>query len=699
MRLRGAVLDRLPGIMVRLRVYHGGVDVLESNTSFRRSFNEKQFCLVVVEALAGVSGKLELQDRISCEFQINCGGKADCWYRMDLCRQEPSADGYVYLGKIMDITQRKLAQDQLRAYRGQWMELANRQINPIHPAAVDCWWEAAAQLQVLEAHTGSRVICCDIQEKGWQPELGTVLEKSRTAWEGLLAGIYRGEAEGNAMVLRADAYGNGVWYRDSYELIAGADDSPDYAVICSRNMKEEYERDIRYERYRCWLEQLPRGACCLILSNLSKNMVLDVKGELGGNIKIDNLSEIYYRTAVSHIREKDQKQWLEFNRTERLITCWKQGKNRHEMEFCVKTGKEKRWIREIVTLFSTTYGADVYARIMFWKIDREKKKQLQLEAQVSSDMLAGFLNKRSFEEKFTGILRESAAKAKGCEHALLLLRLSGYRELTAKLGDYRAEQQLIEAAHKIRELIRGSDLLGRLDSDNILIGLIDVSEEAIVRARAEQLCQKLYRNYAKGIVLGATIGIAFAVRDGAEWEVLYQKAENALKAGIDAGGNRYCFYGELQEPMQTEYPGIDIRTFGGFEVYIEGEPLEFASRKGKELLALLVDRRGGLVTTEEAIATLWSNDPMNESTAGRYRQTVRRLKKELEQAGIGDILISRKGGKGIRTELVQCDLFRYMDRKDDAELLYQGRYLEEYPWAEQTRERLQARRVRFREEE
>ena len=39
---------------------------------------------------------------------------------------------------------------------------------------------------------------------------------------------------------------------------------------------------------------------------------------------------------------------------------------------------------------------------------------------------------------------------------------------------------------------------------------------------------------------------------------------------------------------------IFIRTFGYFDVFVDGVPILFRSEKAKELLALLVDRRGGI---------------------------------------------------------------------------------------------------------
>ena len=52
---------------------------------------------------------------------------------------------------------------------------------------------------------------------------------------------------------------------------------------------------------------------------------------------------------------------------------------------------------------------------------------------------------------------------------------------------------------------------------------------------------------------------------------------------------------------------IEIRTFGGFDIYVDGQIVRFGRAKSKELLAYLVDRRGLSVTTGEAYAALFED--------------------------------------------------------------------------------------------
>lgn len=131
-------------------------------------------------------------------------------------------------------------------------------------------------------------------------------------------------------------------------------------------------------------------------------------------------------------------------------------------------------------------------------------------------------------------------------------------------------------------------------------------------------------------------------------------------------------------------PAVSIRTFGYFDVFVEGKPIAFRNKKSKELLALLVDRRGGYVSSEEAIGFLWEDEPVSHVTLARYRKVALRLKNILEEYGISDVVESVDGKRRIATEKVQCDLYDYLSQKKEFSQLFKGSYLTNYSWGENT---------------
>ena len=129
---------------------------------------------------------------------------------------------------------------------------------------------------------------------------------------------------------------------------------------------------------------------------------------------------------------------------------------------------------------------------------------------------------------------------------------------------------------------------------------------------------------------------------------------------------------------------VTIRTFGYFDVFVGDKPIAFRNKKSKELLALLVDRRGGYVTSEEAIGFLWEDEPANTVTMSRYRKVALRLKNTLEEYGISDIVEAVDGKRRIVMEKVQCDLYQYCTGREEYAGLFMGSYLTNYSWGETT---------------
>lgn len=128
---------------------------------------------------------------------------------------------------------------------------------------------------------------------------------------------------------------------------------------------------------------------------------------------------------------------------------------------------------------------------------------------------------------------------------------------------------------------------------------------------------------------------------------------------------------------------VQIHTFGNFEVYADGKPVQFTSQKAKELLAVLVDARGESVTAEEAFSKMWEQLTYNHTEAGRYRKALAKLQNTLIDAGIENILSYFPRARAIRCETVECDYFDLLDEKPQAIRQYSGYYMNQYSWGEE----------------
>ncbi len=127
---------------------------------------------------------------------------------------------------------------------------------------------------------------------------------------------------------------------------------------------------------------------------------------------------------------------------------------------------------------------------------------------------------------------------------------------------------------------------------------------------------------------------------------------------------------------------VFARTFGYFDLFVSGKPVMFKSAKAKELLALLIDRQGGTVTSDQIIGTLWEDRPNDVSTQNLCSKICKTLEKELKDNGISDMLVSSRSVKCLDTDQFECDLYNMLNGDKRAADRYIGEYMMEYSWAE-----------------
>lgn len=134
-------------------------------------------------------------------------------------------------------------------------------------------------------------------------------------------------------------------------------------------------------------------------------------------------------------------------------------------------------------------------------------------------------------------------------------------------------------------------------------------------------------------------------------------------------------------PLKENPAGkIVVQTFGLFSVFVDGKLLEFERNKAKELLALLVDRRGLPVKIKEACAVLFPKAPFSHKSTAYYHVVVNSLTRTLRNAGISDMIIRKTSYLAINPDRFDCDAYRFLKGDVRAKKQFKGDYLMGYKW-------------------
>ena len=139
----------------------------------------------------------------------------------------------------------------------------------------------------------------------------------------------------------------------------------------------------------------------------------------------------------------------------------------------------------------------------------------------------------------------------------------------------------------------------------------------------------------------------------------------------------------FQPAQEAPHKRLTVRTFGTFEVLADGVPVAFAYARTLELLAVLVDANGSLVSVQQLVETLWEGAD-TKSNRSYLRNLMTDLRRTLADCGASDVLISVRGALGVDRNKIDCDYFDFRDRKPDALDAFCDEYMTQFSWAEPT---------------
>ena len=129
---------------------------------------------------------------------------------------------------------------------------------------------------------------------------------------------------------------------------------------------------------------------------------------------------------------------------------------------------------------------------------------------------------------------------------------------------------------------------------------------------------------------------------------------------------------------------VKVETFGYFNILVDGKPMAFKRNKAKELIACLVDRRGQFVSRKDLFYILWEDDDYDRAKQKYLDTIIRSLKDTLEEYDVADIVEAESGMMRIVPEKIDCDLYRFLDKDEDAIKSFRGEYMSSYSWASET---------------
>lgn len=138
----------------------------------------------------------------------------------------------------------------------------------------------------------------------------------------------------------------------------------------------------------------------------------------------------------------------------------------------------------------------------------------------------------------------------------------------------------------------------------------------------------------------------------------------------------------LRNPVETVRKRVFVRTFGNFDIFVDGENLHFARKPSKELLAYLVDRKGSGVSRKELCSILLQDEAFTRKSQDYLTKIVKELQNTLKSVDADNIVNLEKGEYYVIPDNFECDAYDYLNGAPDAFNNFYGEYMNQYSWAE-----------------
>ena len=163
-----------------------------------------------------------------------------------------------------------------------------------------------------------------------------------------------------------------------------------------------------------------------------------------------------------------------------------------------------------------------------------------------------------------------------------------------------------------------------LDNAEITANMFSSQIDKALEFAKNNLCKAVFLDIVMPSINGVDLAKKF-IEINPEIKVVfitgYAQNEDKIKAELGNNFFAFCYKpydermlnGILQKLLNDSAPSVYFNTFSHFDCYVNKTVVDFARAKSKELLALLVDKRGATLTMEEAITCLWGEKPLDLS--------------------------------------------------------------------------------------
>jgi diguanylate cyclase (GGDEF)-like protein/PAS domain S-box-containing protein len=184
-------------------------------------------------------------------------------------------------------------------------------------------------------------------------------------------------------------------------------------------------------------------------------------------------------------------------------------------------------------------------RYLSIRFDISEKRQLlqSLQWRVGHDVLTGLPNRAFLSDLLDQALEFS--RHENIPLAVCMLDLDGFKAVNDGYGHASGDMLLVEVAKRLRDIVRGEDVVARLAGDEFVLVLRYVRDLQELRAALNRVLGAIsapYTLHGKDINVFASIGVTLFPHDNEDAETLLRHADQAMYVAKQRGRNRFHLF-------------------------------------------------------------------------------------------------------------------------------------------------------------
>lgn len=214
-----------------------------------------------------------------------------------------------------------------------------------------------------------------------------------------------------------------------------------------------------------------------------------------------------------------------------------------EFEFeGVRSDGARMWL-EVRVAKVVVDGVVIGTQSLIRDITEQKRSQALIWQQANFDELTGMPNRRMLRDRLEQEIKKS--KREGRAMAVLLIDLDRFKEVNDTLGHDAGDLLLVEAAHRIHDCVRETDVVARLGGDEFVVAIGELEGQERVDSIAQDIIARLAAPFlirGEQAFVSASIGITLYPDDASGVDELLKHADQAMYVAKDAGRNRFSYF-------------------------------------------------------------------------------------------------------------------------------------------------------------